>query len=57
MNFLQTHRGPTLRVIILDKINNVCLGMTRLAIIGLTTGSQPQYSKDKNIVLVFNGEI
>ena len=57
MNFLQTHRGPDSEGYYFDKINNVCLGMTRLAIIGLTTGSQPQYSKDKNIVLVFNGEI
>lgn len=33
------------------------LGHRRLSIIDLSTGSQPMYSEDDNIVLVFNGEI
>ena len=57
MNFIQAHRGPDSEGYYYDKINKVCLGMTRLAIIGLTSGNQPQYSKNKNIILVFNGEI
>ena len=57
MNFIQAHRGPDSEGYYYDKINKVCLGMTRLAIIGLTSGNQPQYSQNKNIVLVFNGEI
>ena len=41
----------------MTKKNKISLGMTRLAIIGLSSGMQPQYSNDKKIVLVFNGEI
>ncbi len=33
------------------------MGMRRLKIIDLTTGSQPIYNEDKTIVTVFNGEI
>lgn len=35
----------------------VGLGHRRLSIIDLETGDQPMYSKDGNIVLVYNGEI
>lgn len=35
----------------------VGLGHRRLSIIDLDTGGQPMFSKDKNIVLVFNGEV
>jgi len=37
--------------------DNVGLGMRRLSIIDLTTGSQPIYNEDGSIVIVFNGEI
>jgi asparagine synthase (glutamine-hydrolysing) len=57
MNLMQSHRGPDSNGYFIDKKNKVYFGMTRLAIIGLQTGNQPQYSEDKKIVLVFNGEI
>ena len=31
--------------------------MTRLSIIGLEEGHQPKFDKNKNIILIFNGEI
>ncbi len=37
--------------------NNLAIGMRRLSIIDLEKGQQPMFSSDKNIVLVFNGEI
>ena len=37
--------------------NNLGLGMRRLSIIDLEKGQQPMISEDKNIILVFNGEI
>ena len=49
------HRGPDGEGFYLDE--NVALGHRRLAIIDLETGSQPIYNEDKNIVVVFNGEI
>ena len=33
------------------------LGHRRLSIIDLSTGNQPMFSEDKNIILIFNGEI
>jgi len=36
---------------------NVGLGIRRLSIIDLETGSQPIYNEDKSIVIVLNGEI
>jgi len=36
---------------------NIGLGHRRLSIIDLSGGNQPMYSADKNIVIVFNGEI
>lgn len=36
---------------------NIGLGHRRLSIIDLTSGNQPMYSPDENIVIVFNGEI
>lgn len=37
--------------------DQVALGHRRLSIIDLNTGDQPMYSPDRNVVLVFNGEI
>ncbi len=37
--------------------DHIALGHRRLSIIDLSTGDQPMYSVDRNVVLVFNGEI
>lgn len=59
MNNNIIHRGPDDNGIHLELNENysVALGMRRLSIIDLFSGSQPIYSDDKNIVVVFNGEI
>lgn len=49
------HRGPDGEGYYID--DNIALAHRRLAIIDLNTGSQPMYSNDKSIVVVFNGEI
>lgn len=49
------HRGPDDEGFFID--NNIGLGHRRLKIIDLETGGQPMLSFDKNIVVVFNGEI
>ena len=41
----------------LVKDKKITLAMTRLAITGLDTGSQPMYSNDEKIILTYNGEI
>jgi len=57
---LLAHRGPDGRDSFSDFLfnKNIFLGHTRLKIIDLSpAGSQPMYSADKKIVLIFNGEI
>lgn len=49
------HRGPDAEGFYLD--NKCALGHRRLAIIDLNSGNQPIYNENKNIVVVFNGEI
>jgi len=49
------HRGPDDDGYLVN--NNIALGMRRLSIIDLKTGKQPIYSNDKNLVIVYNGEI
>lgn len=49
------HRGPDDEGFYLD--DDCALGHRRLAIIDLNTGKQPIYNEDKNLVIVFNGEI
>lgn len=49
------HRGPDAQGILLQE--NVALGHTRLAIIGLSDGVQPMRSCDGIASIVFNGEI
>jgi len=49
------HRGPDEEGIWVK--DNVALGMRRLMIIDLETGSQPIFNEDKTVVVVFNGEI
>jgi asparagine synthase (glutamine-hydrolysing) len=55
MNDSMFHRGPDEEGYFVDE--RVGLSMRRLSILGLDDSSQPQYSKDENIVLIFNGEI
>ena len=47
--------GPTAQGI--DIGPHFSIGMRRLAIIDVATGDQPLYSDDRNLALVFNGEI
>ncbi len=49
------HRGPDEEGIYARA--NVGLGMRRLSIIDLTTGSQPIHNEDRSVWIVFNGEI
>ncbi len=49
------HRGPDEYGYYVD--GNLGLGHSRLSIIDLAGGSQPVYNEDRNICVVFNGEI
>ena len=49
------HRGPDSHGVYLGEGMN--LGFRRLAVIGVEDGEQPLYNEDRNLVLVFNGEI
>lgn len=49
------HRGPDEEGFYSGE--EASLGMRRLSIIDLLTGSQPIYNEDKNVATVFNGEI
>ena len=59
MNNLILHRGPDEdgMVVDVDASYSVGMAMRRLSIIDLTSGKQPIYSDDGQIVIVFNGEI
>ena len=49
------HRGPDGEGFYIDEM--AALGHRRLAIIDLSTGDQPIFNEDKDIAVVFNGEI
>ena len=49
------HRGPDECGFLVDR--NFGMGMSRLSIIDLSSGSQPLYNEDKTKWIVFNGEI
>ena len=49
------HRGPDEQGTYIS--GSVGLGMRRLSIIDLTTGSQPIFNEDRTVAVVFNGEI
>ncbi|MGC8771620.1 MAG: asparagine synthase (glutamine-hydrolyzing) [Brevinematia bacterium] len=55
MNRKIIHRGPDSEGYFFDK--KIGLGMRRLKVIDLFTGDQPIYNENKNVVLIFNGEI
>ena len=55
MLILLHHRGPDEKGKYFDE--DISLGMTRLSIIDLKTGSQPIYNENKSLVVTCNGEI
>ena len=59
MNNLIIHRGPDDEGTYTEENNNysIALGMRRLSIIDIKSGSQPIFSDDKQVIIVFNGEI
>jgi asparagine synthase (glutamine-hydrolysing) len=59
MNSLIIHRGPddVGEFVKKNDLFSIAFGMRRLSIIDINNGSQPIYSEDKNLVIVFNGEI
>ncbi|MDB5123527.1 MAG: asnB [Mucilaginibacter sp.] len=56
MDDMIIHRGPDDEGTYTFE-NRIAMGMRRLSIIDLEHGKQPMYSDDKNLVVVFNGEI
>ena len=59
MNDLIIHRGPDEDGVFSEENNDFSVGMAmrRLSIIDLSSGQQPIFTDDKQIVIVFNGEI
>ena len=59
MNDLIIHRGPDEDGVFAEENEGFSVGMAmrRLSIIDLSSGQQPIYTDDKQIVIVFNGEI
>ena len=59
MNQCITHRGPDQDGFFTETSDSYSLGMAmqRLSIIDLTSGKQPIYSTDRQVIIVFNGEI
>lgn len=59
MNQQILHRGPDDAGFFVEQNEDCTIGlaMRRLSIIDLSTGKQPQFAADNNLVIVFNGEI
>lgn len=57
MNQIQFHRGPDSEGMYWNEKEKVGLAMRRLEIVDITMGSQPMFNENKDIVIVFNGEI
>ena len=59
MNNLIFHRGPDDEGTYTEENDNysLALGMRRLSIIDIESGSQPIFSDDKQVIIVFNGDI
>lgn len=57
MNLIQSYRGPDDDGFFSDEDNLVNIAMRRLSIIDIQGGHQPMSNEDKDIWIVFNGEI
>jgi asparagine synthase (glutamine-hydrolysing) len=57
MNSKQRHRGPDDGGAYFDERDLVSLAMRRLSILDIAGGHQPMLSEDKQLCVVFNGEI
>ena len=59
MNNKIIHRGPDSQGVFSYHKNgiNIGIGMRRLSVIDIKSGDQPIFSENKNLILVFNGEI
>src|SRR5690349_12625864 len=57
MNAAQAHRGPDANSVWVDAERGVHLGHLRLAIIDIAGGTQPMWTPDGRVVIIFNGEI
>jgi len=55
MNDIQAHRGPDGEGYFIS--DNIGFAHRRLAILDRAHGDQPMYSRDKNLAVVYNGEI
>ena len=55
MRDIQFHRGPDDGGIFVEK--NVGLAHRRLAIVDVSHGAQPMFNEDKNLVIIYNGEV
>ena len=57
MTELLTHRGPDNSGYFIDNENKIYIGHRRLEVIDILHGSQPMFDKEKNLCVVYNGEI
>jgi len=57
MTAMLAHRGPDGEGLWLDASRSVYLGHRRLSIIDITDGTQPMWSGDGQLGVIFNGEI
>ncbi|MGZ8811692.1 MAG: asparagine synthetase B family protein, partial [Thermoanaerobaculia bacterium] len=57
MNHAITHRGPDAEGVWIDGEARVFLGHRRLSIVDIGGGSQPMWTDDGSVGVVFNGEI
>ena len=57
MTNLLTHRGPDSSGYYLEKENQIYIGHRRLIVIDKNHGTQPMWDNNKDICVVFNGEI
>lgn len=51
------HRGPDEKNYYIDSSKRVYLGHSRLSIIDIEGGTQPMWSRDKSLCVIYNGEI